>query len=322
VAAGSPTDVWAVGGSTGPTPNDTVTRVLRYDGSGWREVPFPLGNTPSIVQITGLAAAGGHAWLVGNKLSAAVIQEWDGRSWQERQPPADCLQGGTSADGMPTFCNITAVTAFAPDDVWACGNANWPGFRGPLLFHWDGTRWRAVQVGIEAQGSAFTAIGGRSHTEVWAAGGPQAGSLTGSRPVAVHGDGRSWQAVAGGLPGTEMADIGVDAAGQPWLIENSTAPGAALATYGPAGAWSGTDAPQPPDAVGISLRGIAAVPGGALMFAVGDVDLPTTPRLLRAVILEYSSPDSPSADPSASPSASPSADPSASPSVSPSSTAG
>ena len=61
VAADSPANVWAVGGSTGPTPEETITRVFHNGGSGWREVPFPLGNSKSIMQVTGLTSVAGGA---------------------------------------------------------------------------------------------------------------------------------------------------------------------------------------------------------------------------------------------------------------------
>jgi hypothetical protein len=275
VAADSPANVWAVGGSTGPTPHDTVTRVLHNDGAGWREVPFPLGNSRSIMQITGLATVAGHAWLVGNRLSEVVIQEWDGRAWRSHQPPAECTQAGTSFGGMPTFCTFTGITAFAPDDIWVAGNAAWPGFQGPLLFHWNGEAWRPVQVGINQQMSAFAAVAGRTSTDLWAV-----GNVFGSRvPVVVHGDGSTWTVVEG-LPDGLLDDLTVDAAGRPWLLRNTNAPAAYLSTYSIAGSWSDTPAPRPAGTVGDTLSAITTVPGSSMMFAVGNADLPTEPRAI------------------------------------------
>ncbi|MCO8273684.1 hypothetical protein M1L60_24105 [Actinoplanes sp. TRM 88003] len=77
-----------------------------------------------------------------------------------------------------------------------------------------------------------------------------------------------------------------DPAGLPWLIENSQTPSAKFASYS-TGAWTGVPAPQPPDAVGLSLHGIAGTPGRPLMLAVGGADLPTTPRYVKGVVLEY-----------------------------------
>jgi hypothetical protein len=283
VAADSPTDVWAVGGSTGPAPEDTVTHVFHNVGSGWSEVPFPAGNNRSIVQITGLTVVAGHAWLVGNKLSEVVIQEWDGQTWRSHRPPAECAQAGTSFGGMPTFCTFTGITAFAPNDIWVAGNGAWPGFQGPLLFHWNGEGWRPVQVGINQQLSAFNAVGGRTSTGLWAVG----NVFNSPEPTVVHGENSAWTVVDGPPPGL-LAGVTVDAAGRPWLLRNTNAPEAYLTTVSGTGSWSDTPAPRPPGTVGGTLSAITAVPGSSMMFAVGNADLPSDPRTVTALIVEYS----------------------------------
>ncbi|MET8833646.1 hypothetical protein ABZV78_07000 [Micromonospora sp. NPDC004540] len=275
VAADSPSNVWAVGSTAAAAPEDQVTHVLHYDGTAWREVPFGRGSSKSYELITGLAVVGGHAWVVGNHLSDVIIEQWDGRSWRSHRSPAECRTGGTSFGGMPNFCTFTAIKAFRPDDVWAAGNGAWKGFKGPLLFHWNGSAWRTVQVGINEQESSFEALAGRSSGELWA---------VGNGGLAVRGGGGSFE-VLRDAPGGALPDVATDPAGLPWLIEDSAA-GAAFATYG-TGAWVGMPAPRPPDAVGMSLHGIAGSPGSPLMFAVGAADLPTNPRYLRAVVLEY-----------------------------------
>jgi hypothetical protein len=73
------------------------------------------------------------------------------------------------------------------------------------------------------------------------------------------------------------------------VIGNSPAPSSSLNTYGLPGQWDETPAPTPPDTVGMSLKGITAIPGTNRVVAVGAADLPTSPRLLQAVILEYRS---------------------------------
>ncbi|MET8148412.1 hypothetical protein ACIBSW_32425 [Actinoplanes sp. NPDC049668] len=276
VAADSPANVWAVGSTAAPTPEEQATHILRYDGTAWREVPFPRGEEKGIPLITGLTVAGGQAWVVGNDQSDVIIEQWDGRSWRSHQSPAECRTGGTSFGGMPNFCTVTAVKAFGPDDVWAAGNGAWKGFKGPLLFHWDGSIWRTVQVGINEQESSFDAIDGRSSAELWA---------VGDGGLAVRGGGGLFE-VLRDVPDGALPDVATDPAGVPWLIENTQAPSASLAAYR-TGAWVGAPAPQPPDAVGMSLHGIAGTPGSPLMFAVGSADLPTEPRYLRAVVLEY-----------------------------------
>jgi hypothetical protein len=276
VAADSPSNVWVVGSTAAATPEDQATHVLHYDGTAWREVPFPRGGSKDFTLITGLTVAGGHTWLAGNRQSDVIIEQWDGRSWRSHQSPAECRTGGTSFGGMPNFCTVTAITAFGPDDVWAAGNGAWQGFKGPLLFHWNGTAWRTVQVGVNEQESSFDALAGRSSGELWA---------VGDGGLAARGSGGSFEVLRDAPDGT-LADVATDPAGLPWLIENSPAPSARLVAYN-TGGWAGVPAPQPTDTVGMSLNGIAGTPGSPLMLAVGVADLPTTPRYLRAVVLEY-----------------------------------
>ncbi|NGM15962.1 hypothetical protein ENC19_26675 [Verrucosispora sp. CWR15] len=276
VAADSPSNVWAVGSTAAATPEEQVTHVLHYDGSAWREVPFARGDGESQALITGLTVLGEQTWLVGNDGSNVIIKQWDGRSWRSHQPPAECRTGGTSFGGMPNFCTVTAIKAIGPDDVWAAGNGAWQGFKGPLLFHWNGSGWRTVQVGVNNDESSFRALAGRSSSELWA---------VGDGGLAVRGGGGSFELLRY-APGGALPDVVTDHAGQPWLIDNSPTPSASLVTYR-TGGWAGVAAPQPPDAVGLSLHGIAGTPGSPLMFAVGAADLPTTPRYLRGVVLEY-----------------------------------
>ncbi|MFI6327695.1 hypothetical protein ACIBBG_05290 [Micromonospora chersina] len=276
VAADSPSNVWAVGSTAAARPEDQKTHVLHYDGTAWREVPLPRRDSGSYALITGLTVAGGHTWVVGNRLHEVIIEQWDGRSWRSHLSPAECRTGGTSIGGMPNFCTVTAIRAFRADDVWAAGNGAWTGFKGPLLFHWNGSGWRTVSVGVNGQESSFTALAGRSSGELWA---------VGDGGLAVRGGGGSFE-ILGGAPRGALPDVATDMAGMPWLIDNSPAPSAALATHG-TGGWVDMPAPQPAGAVGMSLHGITGTPGSPLMFAVGAADLPTSPRHLRAVILEY-----------------------------------
>jgi hypothetical protein len=183
---------------------------------------------------------------------------------------------------MPTFCTITAITAFSPNDIWAAGNGAWPGFQGPLLFHWNGTAWTAVQVGINQQLSSFTAVVGRSPTDLWAVG----NVFNSGVPVVMHGDGVSWT-VVDGMPEGLLPGLALDAGGRPWVLRNTRTPEAYLSTCDVAGSWTHTPAPRSSDTVGNSLSAITAVPGTSTMFAVGDAYLPTEPRAITAIIEEY-----------------------------------
>lgn len=275
VAASSATDVWVTGARMSRSADDNVTLVWRFDGETWTEVPYPAGATPSALTIRDLSVVDGRAWLVGYRGNTPVFHEWTGDSWREHLPPAQCVMGG-----FPNFCTINAVKAFAADDVWAAGNGMWNGFMGPLLFHWNGTSWRAVQIGLNQQPLSLYALDGLSSKEVWAVGDGGSGN------VVVRGDGATWQLV-GGLSSPRTRAVAVGAAGNPWVV--GSYPRASFNVHGPGG-WTTQPAPVPPGTSNATYNAVAAVPGTDRMIAVGYADVPgTSPLLLQAVIAEYAS---------------------------------
>jgi hypothetical protein len=283
VAADSRVSVWAVAGPVGPDPQHLVTHLLRYDGRTWTEVPFAPGDTPSSTRVTGLAVAGGHTWLIGSRGSDVLIYEYDGRTWTQRTPPEDCTRGGTSFGGLPTFCDLTGIVAFAADDVWVAGNAAWPGFKGPLLYHWNGVAWTPITVGIDNADTAFSEIAGTPRS-LWAVG-HESGY---GGPIAVHGDGETWHK-ADGLPTAELTDVAIDPAGAPWVLANVPAARATLQTYRDR-RWTAVPSPTPSGANTLTLHGITAIPDattdGARMFAVGEAQSPGPPVTLAPVLLD------------------------------------
>ncbi|TWP46955.1 hypothetical protein FKR81_33400 [Lentzea tibetensis] len=278
VAAGSATDVWVLGGPMSHGIDDSVTVVLHHDGNTWSEVPFPAGSTPSALSITDMSVVDGHVWLVGRRGSTPVTIEWTGAAWVEHQPPADCVRGS-----WPRFCTMAGIKAFAADDVWAVGNGFWTGFQGPLLYHWNGSAWRTVDIGLNGKMLTLQAIDGSSSKNVWAVG----DTLNqGGGTLAVHGDGTTWQVVSG-IPRKATPGVAVGAAGAPWVIGNNTTGRTTLITH-TSGAWTETPAPTPAVPVGPAFNAITAVPGTDRFIAVGSADLPgTSPLRVQAVVIEY-----------------------------------
>ncbi|MGW6441573.1 hypothetical protein [Lentzea sp. NPDC055074] len=276
VAASSAKDVWVTGVPRSSEGNTTL--VWRFDGKTWTEVPYPPGATPSTLSIQDLSVVDGRAWLVGYRDRFPVFHEWTGSSWQEHQPPNECVNGGS----FPNFCTINAVKAFAPDDVWAAGNGWWNGYVGPLLFHWDGTEWQTVQIGLNQAPVTLQSLDGTSSKDIWAVGD---GGGMGTDTVVVRGDGTTWQ-VVDGLDTSVTPGIAVGADNTPWVIGDY--PDATFHSRGPAG-WTTTPAPAPVDSPRASYNAITAVPGTNRMIAVGSADVPgSSPLRVRAVIAEYS----------------------------------
>lgn len=178
------------------------------------------------------------------------------------------------------------------------GHAWLVGYRGaetvPVTLEWTGQAWEERRPPAECVrgGTSFggmpnlcvmAAVKAFAADDVWAAGN---GAWTGFiDPLLFHWDGTGWQ-VVDGLPAKALPGVAVDKAGSPWVLANTREPSATLSTFA-AGQWADTPAPAPPDTVGMALKAITAVPGTTRFIAVGAADLPTTPRLLQAVLLEY-----------------------------------
>jgi hypothetical protein len=78
------------------------------------------------------------AWAVGNSQGGgsinALIEHWNGVSWQAAALPASI------ADGVV----LNAVTALGPRDLWAAGLDEYT--NTPVLLHGDGRTWRQVAL--------------------------------------------------------------------------------------------------------------------------------------------------------------------------------
>lgn len=295
VAADSPANVVAVGHSTGPEQADRITRVVHFDGSEWRELPPPLDNPANLAQqITGLAVVGGHAWLVGQGHGGPVVLEWDGRSWREHQPPLEGRYGYTFFDKKPIYCLLAGITAFAPNNIWACGRASWTDFTGPALFNWDGRSWETVRIQTSHPETMLFAVTGHSPDDLWAAG--HAYGRPEPEPVIVHGDSVSWQ-VFDKLPDAQLNDVAQDCTGRPWVIENpSNGWHSAFASYDlTTNSWVHSLAPQL-RGTRLRLHAITAVPGSTLMFAVGESCDYSEPYTCRPTVLCYGAPTTPGGD--------------------------
>lgn len=256
--------------------DDNITKVLHYDGVSWREVPFPAGETPSRMTITDIAAVSGRLWLIGQRGTPAVIQEWDGTVWRSHQPPSECVFGGSGPGDMPNFCNFAGITAFSQNDIWVAGNGSWSGFavvpleRHVLAFSQGWHQWTTARADVGQREVVARPVGRWQHCPA------------GRQHLVVHGDGKTWETVA--APKSLLPGVAVDNAGNPCVIQNfPPEQRSTLATYDRG--WIETPVPLPAGTVAVSMKSIAAVPGSDVMFAVGTADLPTSPRKVQAVVM-------------------------------------
>lgn len=218
-APGAP--IWAVGVSGGATGPNEQTLVLRWDGVGWTHVASPnpgTGNRLRSIDILGPD----DAWAVGDYSGAAtngwgqpLVLRWDGAAWTHVPAP----QLGTEA-------KLNAVSAIAPNDVWAVGTLYANARYTSLILHWDGVRWSQVDaphVGSTTYGNYLYGVAALSPSEVWAVGAWDAGRST----LALRWNGVSWAHVS--TPNGAASDVDRHilqkvergAAGELWAVGRS-----------------------------------------------------------------------------------------------------
>ena len=192
VLALSNTDAWAVGSNGGSGIAE------HWDGTRWTWIPSPQpGNYAN--DLNGVAAlSSSDVWAVGSHQNykgmyqepqKTLVEHWDGASWSVIASPNP---------GM-FYNSLSAVTALAPNDIWAVGaQGTVQGHSKTLIEHWDGAHWSVVHspnIGTSANGlSAVTAFSAARRT----AGHPSSSRKTGVRcrpPPPFHAPGRQ----AGGL---------------------------------------------------------------------------------------------------------------------------
>ncbi|HEV3310414.1 MAG TPA: hypothetical protein VG815_07845 [Chloroflexota bacterium] len=159
IAALSPTDVWAVGGT------DQGSLVERWNGSRWRIVHTPLDRQGPNAGFGAIAYIGPrNIWTGGSdgpNLAIAVTEHWNGRRWLTVNVPTKAGgAGNTSYDDQ----SIYGLTVASPSDVLALSEF------GSVL-RWTGRRWVMVHSLPFGAGSVDAlGIASRGSKDVWVVG--------------------------------------------------------------------------------------------------------------------------------------------------------
>ena len=216
VAAISPTAAWAIGFAS-TARGRQVTVFMGWDGSRWRYLPRPVGNSPG-----GLAAiSASDIWLVGEEGSTTsaptyhtLVEHWNGSRWTIVPAPY------AYKDQKPNI-GLNAVGGSSSTNVWAAGfyQSGPTGIdTSPLIEHWDGTRWQ-LQPSQDSlppkDEGGFHAIAAVSRTSAWAV-----GSAFGRADIALteRWDGVRWTATPSRFrPGVTDPALGGVAAVDPGL---------------------------------------------------------------------------------------------------------
>jgi hypothetical protein len=210
VAAVSRDDVWAVGCSGSCNGPDSL--ILHWNGSRWAKVASPDPG-PGFDELTGVTAVSARdVWAVGYACNAAnclgtagifrtLIVHWNGAKWSVVASP----------DPSTVSNLLSGVSAVSADNVWAAGSYDPDPATlqsGPLILHWNGTKWSKVaSPGLnDALTPTLYGISAHSATNAWAVGSvcPDGGCPS-FRPstdtLILRWNGTRWSKVASPSPG-------------------------------------------------------------------------------------------------------------------------
>jgi hypothetical protein len=179
-------DLWGFSGSdvftVGQSDLTFESVILHYDGTGWSSqldrkdivLNAVWGSSP-----TDVYAVGFDAFATNPEL----ILHFDGQQWRKMSVPP------TDPDVQVFFESIWGSSA---SDIFVVGSVFDGFFELTLIFHFDGTDWRRMQVSDRVL-PALTDVWGSSPSDVYAVG--QVDEDFPSRGVILHFNGTSWSPV-------------------------------------------------------------------------------------------------------------------------------
>lgn len=272
VAADAANDVWAVG--VAYTSSVSQTLVEHYDGSSWSIVSSPNAAGTTDDEIHGVVAlAANNVWAVGwadtSTSGQTLIEHYNGTSWSVVASPN--MSGAT-------WNALYRLAADAANDIWAVGTFTTSTGTEPLTEHYNGSSWSIVSaVGKPnfAELDDVSVVSGQAFA---------AGDYTDSSGVyhtlVEHYASGSWSLMTTPDSGTTGSTLGSAAAISP---TNVWAAGATVDLNGnftggliehwDGSAWSVVATNSSLPAI---FWGLAAVPGTANVWAVGDYSTSNT----------------------------------------------
>ncbi len=142
-------DTWAAGAwdqQTSTSNSQIFPLIERWNGRSWAQLPVPhLSGDNWLMAVS--ADSRDDAWAVGyhGSPSQTLAEHWNGRSWTVVPTPDPGFYTG-KANG-----SLLGVAAISADNAWAVGY-DWDSRTAPrgkqhaLLLHWNGKRWKQINV--------------------------------------------------------------------------------------------------------------------------------------------------------------------------------
>jgi hypothetical protein len=151
----APDDAWIAGLEWTGTGDEPL--VEHYDGDQWTRTPLPDG----VQDVNAISAtSAGDVWAivdVGNGMPTTLY--WSGAAWRTARLPAPTRDEGVSVAAGD-------ILVLGPRDAWATGILAHQGVvPGPVLWHWNGKKWKLVTV--DAPEDSLTKLASDGGHGVW-----------------------------------------------------------------------------------------------------------------------------------------------------------
>jgi hypothetical protein len=165
----SASDAWAFGAPAGDPQGGYIAH---FNGTTWSPASFPVQvQSASALTSSDIWAGGVTSDPVSDVFSPAaaidptsasiVVEHWDGQAWHQTPLPR--------LDLPPNSWPGVAVTAVAPDDVWAVAGGYGGSTPVSYLLHWNGRAWARMRY--SCSGGTIGAVTPDGHGGVWSVGG-------------------------------------------------------------------------------------------------------------------------------------------------------
>jgi len=265
--ASDATHVWAVGDLISRDQIHTFARVLRYDGTAWRQAP--LSGFPGNDVLTDVdAVSANEAWAAGTTRGglgrgSTLLARWNGSTWTPDSTP----------NGNPSAYNSLSGVAAAGGTVWAVGSWIEPStsnHRSLILQRINGT-WRLSTVPRVRANEFVEGVDATGAADAWAVGWSSDGITVGPAvPMALHWNGSGWRSVSVPSSGSTVLNA-VDAvtANDVWAVGYTLVDGYNQQPY--VAHFDGTSwrqVPTPAAETGATLNDVVALSGSNVV-AVG-----------------------------------------------------
>lgn len=327
VTASGPRNAWASWRACGSSPcpgKGMLSRLQRWNGSGWQQVPVPTSLTTDAQSVIGMSSdSPADAWFVtsrrvvlrwnGHRLTAKSIPSWVVRLSRDGEYHASVSAFGPDnvwvfslgayasryQHGRWTKAKLPVapieVSALSPSNIWLLGaNAAAGNQSSYVLAHWNGKRWSTVTVPavrVPCNSTEFlTSLAADSRGNVWLTRDITTGAQATRTLFVLRWSAGRWHRLILGRPTSLVSDLVPDGHGGIWLATNGPKPRYIwyLDHYN-AGKWTRDSVPVVKGTSLLDVISLTWVPGSREVFAGANYLIPKAATGIVGAMLKYPS---------------------------------